>query len=172
MRAWPLHVVFATILVGSLAAKERSTDMLVDVDDLDRETAVMHVARAHGLVFREDLTITGNIRALAFEAPGCSGPVVVVLRVSFDEEPLLRFAHEQGDVLRYVYIDRSWKKPARVALFVERMKYAALATFGLTRYVPSGHLLLVHEPSRCAAANAIDWRNVWNRDYVGVVEGH
>ena len=167
MRPWPLHVVFATILVGSLAAKERSADMLVDVDDLDRETAVMHVARAHGLVFREDLTIAGNLRALVFEAPGCSRPVLVVLRVSFDEEPLLRFAHEQGDVLRYVYIDRSWKKPARVAFFVERMKYAALATFRLTRYVPSGHLLLVHEPSRCQIADAIDWRNVWNRDYVG-----
>ena len=69
--------------------------------------------------------------------------MLVVLRVSFDEEPLLRSAREQGDVLRYVYIDRSWEKPDRLAFFVERMKYAALATFGLTRYVPSGHLLLV-----------------------------
>ena len=63
MRAWPLHVVFATILVGSLAAKERAADMLVDVDDLDRETAVMHVARSHGLVFREDVTIAGTMFA-------------------------------------------------------------------------------------------------------------
>jgi hypothetical protein len=171
MRPWPLHVVFATILVGSLAAKERSADMLVDVDDLDRETAVMHVARAHGLVFREDLTIAGNVRALVFEAPDCSRPVLVVLRVSFDDEPLLHFAHEQGDLLRYVYIDRSWEKPDRVAFFIERMKYAALATFGLTRYVPSGHLLLVVSPPQCELANAIDWRNVWNRDYVGVAGG-
>src|SRR6266446_2974410 len=69
--------------------------------------------------------------------------------------------------LRYVYIDRTWEKPDRLAFFVQRMKYAALATFGLTRYVPSGHLLLVDSPSRCQAADAIDWRNVWNRDYVG-----
>jgi hypothetical protein len=27
MRAWPLNVVFATILVGSLAAKERAADV-------------------------------------------------------------------------------------------------------------------------------------------------
>ena len=47
------------------------------------------------------------------------------------------------------------------------MKYAALATFGLTRYVPSGHLLLVDSPLRCQTADAIDWRDVWNRDYIG-----
>jgi hypothetical protein len=167
MKPWPLHVVFATILVGSLAAKERTADMLVDVDDLNRETAVMHVARAHGLVFREDVTITGNVRALAFDVPHCSRPVLVVLRVSFDEEPLVQSIREQVDTLRYTYIGRSWERPNRLAFFVERMKYAALATFGLTRYVPSGHLLLVASPSRCRVADAIDWRNVWNRDYVG-----
>jgi hypothetical protein len=166
MRAWPLHFVFATILVGSLAAKERTADMLVDVDDLDRETAVMHVARAHGLVFREDVTITGNVRALAFEAPGCSRPVLVVLRVSFDDEPLLSSAREQGGVSRYVYIDRSWERPARLAFFVRRMKYAVLATFGLTRYVPSGHSIFVASASRCQLVDSIDWRNVWNRNYV------
>jgi hypothetical protein len=52
-------------------------------------------------------------------------------------------------------------------MFVERMKYAALATFGLSRCVLSGHLIVVDWPPRCQAADAIDWRNVWNRDYVG-----
>jgi hypothetical protein len=170
MRAWPLHVVFATILVGSLAAKERTADMLVDVDDLDRETAVMRVARSHGLTFRENATLPGtSLGVLAFEAPGCSEPMLVVLRVSFDEEALLRVAREQGNVLRYVYISRSWEKPDRLAFFGERMKYAALATFGLTRYVPSGHLLLVASASRCQLIDAIDWRDVWNRDYVGAI---
>jgi hypothetical protein len=46
------------------------------------------------------------------------------------------------------------------------MKYAALAVFGLTRYVPSGYLLLVESPSHCSVADAIDWRNVWDRDYL------
>jgi hypothetical protein len=170
MRAWPLHVAFATILVGSLAAKERAADLLVDVDDVARETAVMRVARSHGLTFRDYGALPGSgasLRALAFEAPGCSLPVLVVLRVSFDEEPLLHSTREHGDVLRYVYIGRSWEKPDRLAFFVERMKYAALATFSLTRYVPSGHLLLVESPWQCQAADAIDWRSVWNRDYVG-----
>jgi hypothetical protein len=166
MRAWPLHVVFATILVGSLAAKERATDVVVDVDNDALETAVTRVARSHGLAFREDVTV-GNLSALVFEAPGCSQPVLVILRVTFDYEPVMQSAREQGDVLRYVYIDRSWEKPDRLAFFVDRMKYAALATFGLTRYVPSGHLLLVEASPQCQAADAIDWRNVWNRDYVG-----
>jgi hypothetical protein len=50
---------------------------------------------------------------------------------------------------------------------VERMRCATLATFGLSRYVPSGHLLLVDSLSGCEAADAIDWRNVWNPDCVG-----
>ncbi len=165
MRAWPVHVAFATILAGSLAAKESAVDTLVDLDDLDRETAVLSVATSNGLAFRENAMLA-NIPALIFEAPRCSRPVFVVLRISFDDEPLMRPARERGDALRYVYIDRSWEKPERLAFFVERMKYAALATFGLTRYVPSGHMLLLGAPSQCQAADAIDWRNVWNRDYI------
>jgi hypothetical protein len=34
------------------------------------------------------------------------------------------------------------------------MKYATLATLDLTRYVPSGHLLLVASPSRCLGRRA------------------
>lgn len=166
MRAWPLHVVFATILVSSLAAKERAADVVVEVDNDALETAVTRVARSHGLSFRENVTV-GNLPALAFEAPGCSRPVLVVLRVTFDYEPVMQSAREQGGMLRYVYIDRSWGKPDRLAFFVERMKYAALATFGLTQYVPSAHLLVVESSSRCQAADAFDWRSVWNRDYVG-----
>ena len=64
--------------------------------------------------------------------------------------------------VRCVSIDRSWEKPDRLGFFVERMKHAALATIGLTRYLP----LLVESPSRCQVADAIDWRNVWNRDYI------
>jgi hypothetical protein len=168
MRAWTLHLVFATILVGSLAAKERAADVLVDIDNVALETAVTRVARSHGLEFQENLTIAGNVPALVFEAPGCSRPVTVVLRVTFDSEPLVRYARERGDVLRYAYLGRSWEKPDRLAFFLERMKYAALATFGLTRYVPSGHLLLVDAPSGCQIADAVDWRDVWNRDYFGI----
>lgn len=166
MKAWPLHLVFATILVGSLAAKERSADALVDVDTLELETAVKRVAQSHGLAFGEHVTIAGNVPALAFEAPGCSRPLLVVMHVTFDFEPLAQSIREQGDALRYIYLDSSWEKPDRLAFFVERMKYAALATFGLTRYAPSGHLLMIGSPPGCRAADAVEWRNVWNRDYL------
>jgi hypothetical protein len=165
VRAWPLHLVFATILAGSLAAKQRAADMLVDLDNSDLETAVTRVAQSHGLAFRENVTV-GNLPALVFAAPDCSRPVLVVLRMSFDNEPSLRSARENGDLLRYVYIGRSWEKPDRLGFFLTRMEFAAFATFGLTRYVPSGHLMLVDAPSQCQVADAIDWRNVWNRDYV------
>jgi hypothetical protein len=167
MRAWPLHVVFATILAGSLAAKERTADVFVRNGNL--EPVVTRVARTQGLAFQGEVTLPGSsIRALVFDAPGCLRPVlVVVLDAVIELEPILRSAREQGDVLRYIYIGRSWEKPDRLAVFTERMKYAALAPFGLTRYVPSQDLLLVESPARCQAAQTIDWSNVWNRDYLG-----
>jgi len=123
------------------------------------------------LLFEETVAITGNIRALAFTAPGCSQPVFVISRVTFDYEPLLRFANEQGNVARYVYIEHSWEKPDRLGFFVTRMKYAALATFGLTRYAPSGYLLLIASPPQCDLADAYNWRNVWDRDFVAAAAG-
>jgi len=82
---------------------------------------------------------------------------------------LIRFVRGRGDMLRYIYIDRSWEKPDRLALFVQRMRYTALSTFGLTQYVPAGHLLLIDSPPRCLAADAIDWRDVWSRNHLGAM---
>lgn len=87
--------------------------------------------------------------------------------MNFDFAPLVQSsAREAGEVARYVNIDRSWERPNRVAFFIYRIKHAALATFGLTPYVPGGHLMLVQSPPDCQSAQTIDWRNVWNRDYV------
>lgn len=163
MRAWPLRLVFVVILLGSLAVRERAGDALDEGGGLD--PAIIRVARAHGLVFARYTTINdSDIGALAFEAPGCSRPVLVVpLLTTFDQEPVVRSAGAPGDVLRYVYIDRVWDKPDRMAVLVERIKYSALAIFGLTRYAPTWRLLLVVSPYQCRAADAIDWRSAWDR---------
>jgi len=168
VRAWPLHVVFSTILLGSLASKERAVDVLEAGDDT-LQTAAARIGQSQGLDFREYAKIAGNLPVVVFEAPGCSGPVLVIAHMILDEAPVMRFVREQDDITRYVYIDRTWEKPEHLALFVERIKYAALASFGLTPYVPWGHLLLVASPPRCETAAAIDWRNMWNRDYIATV---
>jgi len=169
MRVWPLHFVFALILIGSLAAKARTTDVLSESTSL--EAAVIRVARSQGLAYREHTTIADtDIRALAFDAPACSRPIFVVfVLVTFDQASLVRSAREPHYAPRYVYIDRSWDKPHRLAVFVERMKYAVLAVFNFTQYVPSWHLLLVESPQECKAAETIDWRMVWDRDYLSAV---
>jgi hypothetical protein len=169
VRAWPLHVVFSVILVGSLAGKERAVDVL-EAGDVTLQTTAARIGQSQGLDFREYVTVAGNLPVVVFEAPGCSAPVFVVAHMFFEEESVMDFARERGDILRYVYIGRVWDKPNRLALLVERMKYAALASFGLTPYVPWGHLLLVAAPPRCEIAAAIDWRNMWNRDYVAAVQ--
>jgi hypothetical protein len=82
----------------------------------------------------------------------------------------LGLGREERNVRRYVYIDRSWQKPDRLAFFVQRMKYALLKTFRLTRYDPNPRVLLVDAPLGCQIVDRIDWRNVWNRDYIAA--GH
>lgn len=167
MKAWPLHLLFGTLLLGSLTAQQRTADTLVEIDPLDLAPAVTRVAQSNGLRFRQHVTVYGNVPALTFDAPGCSRPVIVALQVNFDFAPSVQSsAREAGEVARYVYIDRSWERPNRLAFFIYRIKYAALATFGLTPYVPGGHLMLVQSPPDCQSAQTIDWSNVWNRDYV------
>jgi hypothetical protein len=166
MRVWPLHLLFGALLVGSLTAQQRTADTLVEIAPKDLSAAVTRIAQAHGWSLRDHQTVYGNVSALRFDAPGCSEPVIVALRVNFDFAPFVQSSvGEQVRVARYVYINRSWEQPNRLAFFIYRMKYAALATFGLTHYVPGGHLMLVEAPSDCRSAATIDWGNAWNRDY-------
>jgi len=165
MRAWPVHFVFAIILVGSLAAKSGSTDVLANNRNL--ESAVMHIAGSHGWRFREYTTINGtDIPSLIFEAPVCAQPMFVALfSVALDQEPVVRSARASGYGLRYFYIERAWDAPQRLEVFLERIKYATLAIVGLTRYVPSTEVLLVGSPLTCQVADDVDWRVLWSRDY-------
>jgi hypothetical protein len=142
---------------------------VIEVGDDTLQTTAARIGQSQGLDFREYVKVSGNLPVVVFKAPGCSGPVLVVAHMVFEEESAMDFAREQGDILRYVYIDRIWDKPNRLARLAERMKYAALASFGLTPYAPWGHLLLVASPPRCEIAAAIDWRNMWNRDYIATV---
>jgi hypothetical protein len=170
MRAWLLHIVFAAILVGSLAAKDRKIDVLMESNIL--ELAVKEVAYSYGLVFRDYVRIAdADIRALAFDAPGCTQPVLVVLQlVSFDqEEQVARSYHEPGYEVRHVYIGGSWDKVDRLAVFTQRVKYAVLASFGLSPYVPSPYLLMVRSPAKCAIVDSIDWRIAWRRDHLAAI---
>ena len=160
-----MRVVFASILVGSLAAKDRTAGVLDESRSL--EPAVIRVAESGGLTFRQNTTIAGpDIRALVFDAAGCSQPVLAaLLSLTFEEEPAIRSAREPGYTLRYFYIERSWEEPRRLAVFVERIKYAALAVLGFTRFTPFRQVLLVESPSHCRVADDVDWQFVWSQAY-------
>jgi hypothetical protein len=51
MRFWAAHAVFAAVLVGTLASRERSAEP--PIDDAGLESVVLSVARSQGLGFRE-----------------------------------------------------------------------------------------------------------------------
>jgi hypothetical protein len=166
VRAWPIHTVFAVIVIGSLVLRERSSDVLVERDDL--APAVLQVARSNGLSFREYAAVaeTGR-RVLVLDAPACAQPVRIVLRsLTFDEESFNELTLEPNYIRRYVYIDRVWDRPQRTAVWVQRVKYGVLATLGQTQYNPTSNLLQIERPADCSVAEAIDWRMAWDRDYV------
>jgi hypothetical protein len=164
VRIWAVHALFAAILVGSLAAQERSADAFDDGRDL-LEPGVLRIAMSQGLRLTEYRGASSlNPRVLVFDAPGCSQPTRVSLRLwTFEQESLLEHAPEPGYGRRYIYLDRTWSAPDPRAVFVQRLKYKSLSLFGLTEYVPSRYLLLVEAPMDCRAAQTIDWRSVWNR---------
>jgi hypothetical protein len=170
MRSWVWHALFGLILIGSLAARATATDVLDE--DGNFENAIIRVAEAHGLIFQGYTSVTdAKIRAAAFTAPDCPGPIcVLLLAATFEQEPIIQSAHGPDEILRYVYMDRSWDEPHRLAVFFERTKYAALAAFGLTRYVPSWHLLLIQSPPECHFVDTVDWRPVWDRSYLSAIQ--
>jgi hypothetical protein len=162
MRFWA-HAVFAAVLVGSLASRERSAE--APIDDAGRESAVLTVARSQGLVFLEYRTSNTDWgRAMAFDAPGCPHPVLVTWRpATFEDEATAASAPGQAYQQQYVYFDQRWNSPDRWAVSIQRMKYSLLAMFGRTDYATSDHLLQVEAPRDCPAVESIDWRQAWSR---------
>jgi hypothetical protein len=161
MRVWPARILFAGLLVGSLAAKDGSIDVLPDTPDL--EPTVIRVAQAGGLAFRQKTTFAGtDIPVLTFGAADCSLPVLVaLLSLTLEEDPTIRSSREPGYALRYVYIERSWEGPSRLTVYVERVKYVVLAMLHLTRYTPFRHVLLVETPPQCPIADDVEWQEIW-----------
>jgi hypothetical protein len=161
MRVWPVRIVFAGLLVVSLAARERADDLFAE----NLEPSVIRVADSAGLAFRERTTISGtDIPALIFDAAGCPQSVLLaLLSLTFEEDPAVRSAREPGYASKYFYIERSWTEPSRLTVYVERVKYVVLAILGLTQLTPSRQVLLVESPPHCSAAADVNWSRVWLR---------
>ena len=111
MRAWAVHAVFAVILICSHMTRERAVDALADRVSL--EPAVLRVAGSHRWGIDDYRTTNGIVsRALVFEAPGCSQPVFVTLRLSsFEEGTIMQYTAQPGYVRRYIYFDRTRDTP-------------------------------------------------------------
>jgi hypothetical protein len=170
MRAGPLHAVFATVLVASLVTKGQVSDPLLESASLEK--AVIQVAQSHGLVFAGRTAVTdAEIGALAFDEPECAASsLVTLLTVTLEQEAIVRsHASFPGAQRRYIYLDRVWDQPRRFEVFIERAKYAVLSAVGLSSYVPSWHMLLVESPANCREIQQIDWRLVWDRNYLSTI---
>ena len=162
MRLWAARAVFAAVLVGSLATRERSAEAPIDQAGL--ESVVLSVARSQGLGFREYRTNdAGGGRTIVFKFPGCSRPVLVTWRqATFEDAAATESAPGQDYQQQYVYFDQKWNSPDRWAVSIQRMKYSLLAMLGRTDYATSSLVLQVETPRDCPAAESIDWRPAWS----------
>jgi hypothetical protein len=161
MRVWSVRIVFAGLLVVSLAARERADDLFAE----DLEPAVIRVADSAGLAFRGKTTIGGtNIPALIFDDAGCPQPLLLaLLSLTFEEDPAVQSARQPGYASKYFYNEQSWMEPSRVTVYIERVKYVVLAILGLTQLTPSRQVLLVESPPGCSPVADINWSRVWLR---------
>jgi hypothetical protein len=164
MKKWVGHAIFAGVLTVSLAVNNRMGDVPATSGDI--LAAVRSVARSHDLSFQKGTSIA-DITVLTFRVPGCSRPLLMApLDVGLDQLALLQAIRGDGYAPRYAYLDQAWNKPDRFAVFLEWKVHTALAVFGLTRYVVSPYLLLIDAPQDCRTLDAIDWRLVWDRNYL------
>ncbi len=174
MRVFAAHAVFAAILAGSLAARERAAT--TPIPNAAFESAVLRVATSKGLRFREyGANTTGTeLRMLAFDAIGCSQPVFVLFRfASFEDEATTASTPEHAYLSQYVYIDRKFDEPSLRPVFIQRIKYGLLSMFGLTDSAPYWNipfLLQVETPVNCPVAEQIDWSPAWSRKFIAAAE--
>ena len=174
MRVWAAHAVFAALLVGSLAARERAA--VTPIPSAAFESAVMRVATSKGLRFREyGANTTGTeLRMLAFDAIGCSQPVFVLFRFAcFEDEATTQSTPEHSYLNQYIYIDRKFDKPTLRPVLIQRIKYGLLSMFGVSDYAPYWNIpfvLQVETPVNCPVAEKIDWSPAWNRKFIVAAE--
>ncbi|RFB76528.1 hypothetical protein DYH55_20555 [Methylovirgula sp. 4M-Z18] len=160
------HAVFGTLLIATLLVNSRPSEIFPASENM--VPAIIRVGEAGGLAFQEPATASTQGQ-LTFDAPGCPGPVyVTVLFLTFEDEPLIGVARGNYSI-RYVYLDSTWKKRDRIGVYLKRTSQAALALLGLSRYTPGWHLLRIDAPIGCEAVDAVDWRLVWDRDYLPAV---
>jgi hypothetical protein len=166
MKARMGHALFALVLGGSILANARPTHTPAEAEQL--VTAAIDIARSNDLTFRGRSTLANHlVDALIFDAKRCSEPIMVaVLSVLGEPAPLLEAQNPEGRTLRFVYYDRRWRTPSRPLIVWKRNEQAALAMFGLTRFVPSKYMLAITASSDCKAADTIDWQNAWDRRYL------
>jgi hypothetical protein len=166
VRARVGHALFALILTGSVLTNARPNAPPAEANQL--AAAIIDVARSNNLLFRGETTLANlGLTTLAFDAKGCREPIsIALLSIDLEQLPWLRALDRENRMLDFIYYDRRWREPDRVSIFWEHKKQQALAVVGLTSFVPSPYLLGIMAPSGCNAADAIDWRQIWDRRYL------
>lgn len=161
MRAALLRTAFVALLAATVITKMHAPRVERTLD-----AGVIATLAHHGLSPQHHSAEQGSAlpSSISFNAPGCDGAVQVVpIQLNLQEGPLLNTVGAANYSRRIVYLDRTWRDPDRLGMRLVWLKYKALSLLGMSPYVPTTLALLVAQPRGCHAAEAIDWRAVWQQ---------
>ena len=160
MRAWAIRALFATLLLGALAARIQASHEPVEYDV---RPAVADLLTSRGIAAQiMPSADSALLKAVSFDAPQCGGRIdVFPVRLSLQEGPLFDAAVGAGRERRIAYLGRTWEAPSRLDLRVEWLKYKVLSVVGLSPYTASTTALLIASPKGCALTRSIDWAPFW-----------
>lgn len=161
MRAWTTRVVFAGLLLGTLAVRIQASHEPVEHD---ARPAVAKLLASRGIAARIVPAEDGALlKAVAFDATECGGRVdVFPVRLNLQEAPLFDAAVGAGRERHIAYLNRIWEAPSRLDLRLEWLKYKAQSVFGLGTYTTNTTALLIASPKGCALTRTIDWAPFWH----------
>lgn len=156
--------ILALVLLATVAIKATQSSASIDRDALTSNILRVLSENRLGTPVAKPLPREVLPVAAQFEAPGCDGPIEVILvYINLQEAPLFDTVIRAGYTRQFAYLGKTWTSADRLQLRLTWLKHKALGILGQGRFVVIGTALLVVSPPGCHAAATIDWSPVWSR---------
>lgn len=167
MRRLGLRAAIVLLIALSLAARTaglRSSGG--QHPDFDGTAAITALVASAGLEVRPNPVAPPRVLSAAvyFIRSGCGAPSIALpFGINVEARHLLARLAPQGYTFRYYYLDQTWARQARLALYMEWLKHAALGVFGRSPYRTVKIAVVIADPLSCEGPDPIDWRRLWLR---------
>ena len=164
MTAWRTRVILAVVVVASLLVRlEGLRDHGEPAVAVKMVEKIKTVLIEHGVAPLETSFDSSDV--VYFQRPNCDrASWVTPYGLASDELIYLQKAIKPGFEARYLFLDKSWDAPDRLALYYRWARNLLLAGLGASRYTTQKTAILLVEPQGCDKTAPMDWSRLWRRD--------